>query len=119
APEVVAKAPLESHTSGNISLGIPNSSSNSSSQERVWILYKRYLDALVQSVMCFLPSERFHTNHESIVPRANCPASAFSRAPSTLSKIHLTLVATKYASMTKPVFSLTMGSWPWAISSSQ
>ena len=50
-------------------------------------------EALVGSVTCTPPSTppvMFHSTHESVLPNARSPASAFSRAPSTLSRIHLT-----------------------------
>ena len=50
-------------------------------------------DALVGSVTCTPPSTppvMFHSTHESVLPNARSPASALARAPSTLSRIHLT-----------------------------
>ena len=41
----------------------------------------------------------------STVPKSRRPSSAISRAPATFSKIHLSLVAEKYASGMRPVFS--------------
>ena len=54
----------------------------------------------------------------SIFPNRSSPFSAFSLAPSTLSSIHLTFVPEKYASTTRPVFSLIEASKPFAFSSS-
>ncbi len=51
--------------------------------------------ALVRSVTCTLPPVSFQISHVSTVPNKSSPASAFSRAPGTLSKIHLILVAEK------------------------
>ena len=51
--------------------------------------------ALVTSVMWTAPPVSFHTSQESTVPKSSAPRSAFSRAPSTWSRIHLSLVAEK------------------------
>ena len=47
-----------------------------------------------------------------MVPNASSPADARSRAPSTWSRIHASLVAEKYGSSSRPVFSLTADSCP-------
>jgi hypothetical protein len=47
-------------------------------------------DALVTSVACtppLGPPVRFHSVHVSVLPNSRSPASARSRAPSTLSRI--------------------------------
>ena len=49
--------------------------------------------ALVTSVMCWPPSVppvRFQISQVSMLPNTRSPASAFSRAPSTLSRIQRT-----------------------------
>ena len=51
--------------------------------------------ALVRSVTCTLPPVSFQTSHVSTVPNRISPASARSRAPGTLSRIHLIFVAEK------------------------
>ena len=66
-----------------------------SSQSSVRMLYSMVRLALVRSVTCTLPPVSFQTSHASTVPNKSSPASAFSRAPGTLSKIHLILVAEK------------------------
>ena len=43
--------------------------------------------ALECSVTCRLPSVKFQISHVSMVPASRSPRSAFSRAPSTLSRI--------------------------------
>jgi len=51
-------------------------------------------EALVGSVMCRPPSTppvMFHSTQVSMLPNSRSPASAFSRAPSTLSRIQRTL----------------------------
>ncbi len=51
-------------------------------------------EALVTSVTCTPPSAppvRFHSTQVSVLPNSRSPASAFARAPSTLSRIHLIL----------------------------
>ena len=58
-------------------------------------------------------------SHVSIVPNRSFPASAFSLAPSTLSRIHFTFVPEKYASISNPVLSRNLSFNPWAFSSSQ
>ena len=53
-------------------------------------------EALVTSVTWtppFTPPVRFQTTQESVLPKSRSPASAFSRAPSTLSRIHFDLRA--------------------------
>ena len=51
-------------------------------------------EALVTSVQCtppLTPPVRFHRTQQSVLPKYRSPASARSRAPSTLSRIHLIL----------------------------
>jgi hypothetical protein len=60
-------------------------------------------DALLASVTCTLPLVSFHTSHESTVPKASRPAFAIAFAPVTFWRIHVSLVAEKYASRTRPV----------------
>ena len=61
--------------------------------------------AFVTSVAWTCPYVRVQTSQLSTVPKASSPLSACSRAPGTLSRIHLILLAEKYASGTSPVFS--------------
>ena len=73
---------------------MPSVSQRSSFQSRVSMFMSSVRDALVTSVTCtpsLVPPVRFHTSQLSVVPNSRSPASAFSRAPSTLSRIHLTL----------------------------
>src|SRR5664279_2640872 len=95
---------LEDLTSGSIDDGMLNNFSKSSSQLRVWILNNIVLEAFDTSVICNLPRVRFHISQVSIVPNASFPPSASFLASLTLSRIHLTLVAEKYASIISPVF---------------
>ena len=76
-------------------LGMVNKASRSSSHAIVLILKIKEREALVTSVIWSLPSVIFQISQESIVPHTSSPASARSLAPSTLSKIHFTLVAEK------------------------
>ena len=73
---------------------MPKSSAMSSSHSRVRMFMSIVLEALVTSVTCTPPSVppvRFHSTQVSVVPNSRSPFSAFSRAPSTLSRIHLIL----------------------------
>ncbi len=62
--------------------------------------------ALVTSVTCTpsfsAPPVRFHSTHVSVLPKSRSPASAFSRAPSTLSRIQRTLGPEKYVASGRP-----------------
>ena len=66
--------------------------------------------ALVTSVTCTpsfsAPPVRFHSTQVSVLPNSSSPASAFSRAPSTLSRIHLTFGPEKYVASGRPQTSL-------------
>ena len=75
--------------------GMRKSRSKSSSHASVWMSKSIVREALLTSVTCTLPLVSFHTSHESTVPNASLPASAFARAPSTLSRIHATLLPEK------------------------
>ena len=62
-------------------------------------------EALVTSVTCTPPSTppvRFHSTQQSVLPKTRSPASAFSRAPSTFSRIHTILVPEKYVASGRP-----------------
>ena len=51
-------------------------------------------EALVTSVTCtppLVPPVRFQMHQVSMLPNSRSPASALARAPSTLSRTHLTL----------------------------
>ena len=63
-------------------------------------------EALVTSVTWAAPPVSFQMSQVSTVPNKSSPRSARSRAPSTLSRIHLIFVALKYASMSRPVLAL-------------
>ena len=65
------------------------------SQSRVWMLKSIVRLALVTSVACTRPLVKFHKSQVSMVPKSRSPRLARSRAPGTLSKSHLILVAEK------------------------
>ena len=69
-------------------------------------------DALVTSVTWALPPVRFQISQVSIVPKRSLPSSAFSRAPSTLSRIQAILEPEKYASGIRPVRALIFAAQP-------
>ena len=75
--------------------GMPSMDRSSSSHSNVLILNSMVREALVTSVTCTSPRVSCHTSQLSTVPKRNFPASAFSRAPGTLSSIHLILVPEK------------------------
>ena len=95
--------------SGNIDIGMPMSDAMDSSHDKVLRSIKSVREALVTSVTCtppFLPPVMFHSTHVSMVPMRRSPASAFSRAPSTFSRIHITLGPAKYVASGRPTVSL-------------
>ena len=59
------------------------------------MLKSRVREALVTSVTWRWPLVRFQISQLSTVPKASSPRSARARAPGTLSRIQLTLVAEK------------------------
>ena len=64
--------------------------------------------AFVTSVMCrppLGPPVRFQMHHVSMFPKTRSPASAFSRAPSTLSRIQRTFGPEKYVASGRPTVS--------------
>ncbi|MCY1454668.1 hypothetical protein D9M71_717490 [compost metagenome] len=65
---------------------------------------------------CTLPPVNFQISQLSTVPNNSSPLRARSRLPSTLSRIHLSLVPEKYGSVTRPVVSLMYCSWPSRLS---
>ena len=72
---------------------MPISSAISGSQDSVSRSISRVREALVGSVMCrppWTPPVMFQTTQVSMLPKTRSPASAFSRAPSTLSRIQRT-----------------------------
>ena len=71
--------------------------------------------ALLTSVTWAAPPVSFQTSQVSMVPNAAAPESAFSRAPRTLRRSQASLVAEKYGSSTRPVFSRNRASWPAAL----
>ena len=73
--------------------GMPISPAISSSQLSVLRSIINVRDALVGSVMCrppLTPPVMFQTSQVSMLPNTRSPASAFSRAPSTLSRTQRT-----------------------------
>ena len=62
-------------------------------------------EAFDTSVTCTSPLVRFHTSQLSTVPKRSSPFSALSRAPGTFWSIQRILVAEKYGSRIRPVFS--------------
>ena len=95
--------------SGSIDMGIPISRAMPSSQSSVCTFMRRVREAFVTSVTCtppFVAPVMCHKSHVSIVPKSRSPASAFSRAPSTWSRIHLTFGPAKYVVSGRPVTSL-------------
>ena len=101
---VTPKSPDEGRTSGSIEAGMPNRSSSQGSQRISWMSKSIVRLALVTSVAWTAPCVSVQMSHVSTVPKASLPASASSRAPGTLSRIHLILLAEKYGSGTRPVF---------------
>ncbi len=84
--------------SGSIDFGMPRTPRISSSHEQVARSMNSVREAFVTSVTCTPPSVppvRFHSTHESVVPNSSSPASAFSRAPSTFSRIQTIFVPAK------------------------
>ena len=76
--------------SGSIAVGMPMMPAISSSHCRVFRSISIVRLAFVTSVMCSPPSVppvRFQISQVSMLPNTRSPASAFSRAPSTLSRI--------------------------------
>ena len=90
---------------GSIDMGMPKISQTSSRQVRVRMSMSIVREALVTSVQCtppLTPPVRFHKSHESVFPKRRSPASARSRAPSTLSRIHLIVEPEKYGDSPRP-----------------
>ncbi|CAL9327522.1 hypothetical protein SUDANB95_00001 [Actinosynnema sp. ALI-1.44] len=72
---------------------MPMSAAMPSSQLSVSRSMSRVREALVGSVTCTPPSTppvMFHSTQVSMLPKSRSPDSAFSRAPSTLSRIQRT-----------------------------
>src|SRR5699024_724339 len=112
----------EERISGRMDSGMPMSFAMSSFQSRVSMFISIVREALVTSVTCtppFGPPVRFHSSHESVLPNSSSPASAFSRAPSTLSRIHLTFGPEKYVASGRPTRSLYLSAPSSPASSSQ
>ena len=76
-------------------MGTPSRLQMVSSHRRFRISYSMVRLALVQSVTWTFPPVSFQISQLSTVPKSSFPSSARSRAPGTLSKIHLILVAEK------------------------
>jgi hypothetical protein len=110
---------LESHTFGSMHIGMPSSAQISPSHSSVWMLNSMVREAFVTSVTCAAPFVSFQISQVSTVPNSSSPRSARSCAPSTWSRIQRILVALKYASMRRPVFSRIISAWPCFSSSVQ
>ena len=110
--DVVPKSAALSRTSGSTLRGTSKSASRASSHACAWMSKSRVREALVASVACTAPPVRRQIRNVSMVPNARSPAAARSRAPSTWSRIHASLVAEKYGSRSSPVFAPTAGSCP-------
>ena len=94
--------------SGSIERGTPIAQSRSSSQSSVSRSISIVRLAFVTSVTWLPPSVppvRFQMHQVSMLPNISSPASARSRAPSTLSRIQRTFVPEKYVASGSPVFS--------------
>ena len=76
-------------------MGMPRRPQIWGSQRSAWMSKSIVRLALVQSVRWTFPPVSFHTSQESTVPNRSSPASARARAPSTWSRIQLSLVAEK------------------------
>ena len=90
---------------GSIDMGMPKIPHTSSRQVRVRISMSMVREAFVTSVQWtppLTPPVMFHRTHESVLPNSRSPASARSRAPSTLSRIHLILEPEKYGDSPRP-----------------
>ena len=85
----------EEHTRGIIERGTPSRSSSSWSHSSVLMLNSIVREALDTSVTWTSPRVSCQTSQLSTVPKRSLPASARSRAPGTLSRIHLILVPEK------------------------
>src|SRR5690606_12419498 len=105
---VVAYISDDDRISGSMDMGMPMSAAMSGFQDRVSRSMSRVREALVGSVMWMPPSTppvMFHSNQVSMLPNNRSPFSARSRAPSTLSRIHLILGPEKYVASGSPVLS--------------
>jgi len=94
---------------GSIDSGIVMSAAMSASQVSVARSMSIVRDAFVGSVTCTPPSTppvMFHSTHASVLPNRRSPRSAFSRAPSTLSRIHFTFGPEKYVASGRPTLAL-------------
>ena len=92
---VVPKSAAQSLTSGSIAMGMSNRPQMVCDQRPLWMSYSIVRAALVASVAWTAPPVRFQISQLSTVPKARSPACARSRAPSTWSRIHFSLVAEK------------------------
>jgi hypothetical protein len=94
--------------SGSIDVGTPIVSAIPVSHDSVSRSISIVRLALVTSVMCWPPSTppvRFHRHQVSMLPNTRSPDSAFSRAPSTFSRIHRTFGPEKYVASGSPTLS--------------
>ena len=119
AGSVVPKSEAQSLTCGSIESGMPKRVRSLSSHSWLVILKSCVREALVASVQWLLPPLRRQSKKLSMVPKASSPASARVRALGTLSSSQRSLLAEKYESISKPVASCTIGSWPARRSPSQ
>src|SRR5436190_5744686 len=96
--------------SGSIDSGMPISPAISESHDSVDRSISMVRLAFVTSVTCTpplsAPPVRFHRTQVSMLPNTRSPASAFARAPSTLSRIHRTLGPEKYVASGRPTLAL-------------
>ena len=84
---------LDALMAGSMAFGMPITLSISGSQSSVSRFINMVRLALVTSVTCtppLGPPVRFQMTQVSILPNSTSPFSALARAPSTLSRIHLT-----------------------------
>ncbi len=80
---------------GSISTGTSSARQSSLSQRRRSMSKSMVREQLEKSEMCSRPPVRFQMSQESTLPKSSSPFSARSRAPGTLSSIHLILVPEK------------------------
>ncbi len=114
AASASAKWQLDGRTSGISAAGTFSAASRSASHALRCTLKSMVREALLTSVTCTLPPVSCQISQLSTVPKASSPRSARARRPGTLSSSQTSLVAEKYASITRPVFSRMVSSMPSA-----
>ena len=107
---VIPKSAAQSLTSGNMAIGMFSRSQILLLHRPFRISYISVRAALVASVTCSFPPVSFQIRKLSTVPNNSSPASARSRAPSTLSSTQFSLVPEKYGSSKRPVLLVTISS---------